>query len=56
MDRLIVACYRKFIDRTPSDTEVDGWLVWAAQSASTAKGVAAQIAASPEAKAHAAGK
>jgi GH25 family lysozyme M1 (1,4-beta-N-acetylmuramidase) len=56
MDRLIVALYRKLIGRTPADSEVDAWLVSAALNAYTAKDVADRIAASPEAKAHAAGK
>ena len=56
MDRLIVACFRKFIGRDPSDGEVDNWLVLAATGGFDSKGVAVRIAASPEAQAHAAGK
>jgi hypothetical protein len=54
MDRLVIACYRKLIGRTPADSEVDGWLVQAAQNGWTGKDVATRISASAEAKAHAA--
>jgi hypothetical protein len=56
MDHLIEALYRTCIGRDPSTEEVVNWLVLAATGHWAVVDLAARIAASPEAKAHAAGK
>jgi Glycosyl hydrolases family 25 len=53
-DRLITALYRKLTGRAPADTEVDGWLVQAAQNAWTPQQLAKVFATTGEAKAYAA--
>lgn len=46
MDRLIIALYRKLLGRTPAESEVDGWLVSAAQGNWAGRDLPAQFLAS----------
>ena len=46
MDRLIIACYRDLVGREPSATEVDGWLISAAQGNWAGRDLTARFLAS----------